>query len=600
MIHSRNPLSCLSPLVTPALLAMAGLALPACDPDEPDADDGADTGGSEGGTETGEPSGECTPVEQTDLDADLTLDAGCYEVGTLLSVSSSTLTLLPGVDLRFAAGAGLQIAAGGVLVAAGDGEAPVMMSADDPDAGAWAGLHFFGAASSNNVLGHVELHDAGAGTPGAAVALTAGARVRIEASTIADNPALGILVDQASTLELAASTVTANDAPLRVGIESVAGIAADNLLDGNDEDIAYVTGTTLTTDATWPAIGVPLHPEADVVLQAHLTLAAGTVLAMDQERSITVTTQGALTTVGTQDAPVRITGQTQEVGFWKGISFESQTNENFLEGASIEFAGSTQWNGDEDSRAALWLPEDGKVILRDSAVTGSGWYGLWTYGGAEIEGLSGNRFENNARIMVVHPNLVGGIAGDNAFVDNGEQLIRVSFGNNDRIESAQTWVDPGVPYHLNVRTWVEAPLVLEAGVTLQFDQESSLRIDEGGSLHADGTADAPVHMVGAEALPGYWVGLQFATMAADNRLGHTRIEHAGGEQWHGGDDSEAAIYVGGFEGEGRVELEEVVIAQSAGNGILVADDGSTLSCSGVTYEAIAKGTVSGPAPADCI
>ena len=583
------------------LAAVAVLLAPACTSIDPDVDadtDGNDTDGNDtdGVDESGEPAGDCTAIVQDDLAADLTLPAGCYEVATALTVDGSTLSLEPGVDIEFASGAGLMINGTGVFSASGTAEQPVLLHGADPQPGSWMGLRYSGSASSDNRLAFVELRDAGASAFGdpAGVVVSAGSRLSVEGSTIADNEGIGIIADAGAELSLTSTSVAGNDAPLSVDIETVGGIAGDNTLTGNGQDVAHVTGTTLATDASWANLGVPLVMADEVRIDAHLQIAEGAELRMGQERSIRVAESGALTATGTADSPVVFTGQVGEPGYWQGIELASNTADNVLEGCIVENAGSTPWTGDNDSSTALRVPENGKLTLRDSTVRGSGHYGLRAYGDADIAGLAGNRFESNARVMLVHPNLVGGIEADNDFADNDEPFVRVTFGNNDRVETAQTWLDIGVPLHINVRTQVEAPLTLAAGLVVQFDQDAALRVLPGGTLTAAGTEDSPVLMTGAETLPGYWQGLQFGTISADNRLEHTRIEYAGGEAWLGGNDREAAIFLGGSQLDALVELVDSTIADSAGNGILIQDDDSSVACSGVAFEGIAKANVSGP------
>ncbi len=587
------------------LLASAScLALGACVGDDAMPDDGADTDAADtdGVDESGSDgvAGDCTLIAQDDLAASLTLEAGCYVVNEPLSLDAATLTMQPGVEVTFDANTGLAVTGGGVLIAEGAAGDPVVLRGATEEAGAWTGLSFLASASSDNRLSHVEVIDAGASSFGGdptAIAVLAGARLSIANASVSGSAGFGVVADDASEMTMSSSTVTGNAMAISVGVNTMAGVAADNSLTGNDEDIAHLTGSTLDAAATWASIGIPLHPEVNLSIGAHLTLDPGVVLAMGQERMIIVLTTGALTAQATADAPITITGQLPEPGYWRGISFESKTTDNVLDGCVVEYGAADGWNGDPDSRAMIWLPEDGKLILRNTTLQHSAWYALWAYGGAEIDGMSGNTFSSNERAMVLHPELVGDVAADNEFVDNTEQFVRISHGNNDRVESTQTWHAIGVPFRLNTRTSVEGALTIDAGVVLEFEQEVSLQMSAGGSLTVNGAPDSPVVMTGAEAVAGYWKGLQFETQSPDNVLSNVVVEYAGGDGWHGGQDSEAAIYVGGSS-EGRLEINATVISNSAGNGILVADD-SIVDCADVTYEAIAKANTFGPAPAQC-
>lgn len=613
--QSVKTLDLTSLLVCPSVLALAATlsacGLPELDPsaDGGTGDSGTDDAGgtdadgaeADGADSESGVAGDCEIVTQEDLATDLTLAEGCYVVSEPLALDSTTLTVEAGADITFEMNTGLSVFAGGVLTAVGSVDNPIVMHGAVEERSAWEGIGLVGAASSSNRIEHVQIIDAGnAGNglsgQGGAVEVSAGSRIQILNSVIEGSAGFAISTADGAAVTLSGTTVTDNARALELGISTVATIAGDNQLTGNDEDVAVVVGNTLAEDATWVAIGLPLHPTGQIYVDAAVTLEAGVTVAMAQDFWIDVRENGSLTAAGTSEAPVVLTGQLAEVGFWKGVSFASKSSSNILDGAVVEFAGGDHWHGGPDSRSAIVAYENSKVEIRNSVVRDSQWYAFTANAEADIEGFSGNRLERNARVLMLHPDLVGAIEADNEFVDNDDNVVRMAFGNNDVVITEQSWKSVGVPFHVNVRMYIEAPVTVEAGVTIEFEQEASYIVRGEGSLSLAGTEAEPVLLTGVEKVPGFWRGVNYRTLSGSNTATHTRFEYAGGGSWHGGADASGTIYV---DNEGRAELSDVTIAEGAGHGIKVDDDGSSLVCAGVTFENLEGDNTYGPIPAGC-
>jgi hypothetical protein len=100
--------------------------------------------------------------------------------------TSPVLSLSPGLELRFDAGAGLAVGtkAPGGLKAKGTARAPVTLTSSSPDA-PWLGLTFGAQTSENSSLDNIELNNT-AGEAGVSV-LTPPGRVTIKNSSFANN-----------------------------------------------------------------------------------------------------------------------------------------------------------------------------------------------------------------------------------------------------------------------------------------------------------------------------------------------------------------------------------------------------------------------------
>lgn len=73
---------------------------------------------------------------------------------------------------------------------------------------------------------------------------------------------------------------------------------------------------------------------------------------------------------------------------------------------------------------------------------------------------------------------------------------------------------------------VTEPLSIEPGTVLRFAEGSTLMVTDSGSLHAVGEPDQRIVFEGAEAVPGYWVGICFGNNS-ESRLEYVDLLAAG-------------------------------------------------------------------------
>jgi hypothetical protein len=573
--------------LAPALLGAS--LLPACvvvdDPTGGDTDGDTDgTGGSGDGSDGADSSGgvpgDCAQLGQDDLAGNTTLPAGCYAVSQLLSVESR-LDLEPGVEMYFAANAGLMVGGSGVLSAIGTVDLPVVMTGSA--AGGWAGLRFLGAASSDNRLEQVQLD--GAADIGVDVSLSS--RLTVSASEVSGAPGFGLVAQAGSEVTVEGSTFAANGIPIATSIDGVVGIGSDNVFDANDEQIIQVEGGSLADTVQWASPGVPLRFTSSVTVQAALTLDAGVEIEMPMDSQFVVVTTGSISAAGRPDAPVTWRGVHNERGFWRGLSVESKATANAISGCVIENGGSDGWNGSPDSVGMVWLPDEAKLVLSGCTLRGSDGPALTSFGGADMTGFADNVIEDNQGTLRVSPAMGHMIEASNTFVGNDEQYIRIgrANANNDRVEGNSTWQALSIPYRVMDRFFVSGAWTIAAGTTVEVVQDRQIIVEDTGSVHAVGTADAPILLQGAEQLAGYWMGLQIDSVSASNEMQFVELRHAGSDGFNGAADSDGAVYLAG----GSLMLTDSTIADSGGYGIVVWDDGQLLGCGNVTFSNNVKG-----------
>lgn len=252
---------------------------------------------------------------------------------------------------------------------------------------------------------------------------------------------------------------------------------------------------------------------------------------------------------GGGDDRVFFRGRTQEPGFWKGLRFDKDTDEDRfnpptyeLHDVVIEHAGSDGWHGGDGGTAAVFVGdtdvEFSNAILRENAN-----WALSVTGDADIS-VRDTRFRANERPARVHPDCVGGFETRNDVRNNDRDRITIAGGSSRQysITRDQTWRDPGAPYHVPRNLYLDADLTIEGGTEFQFEKNIWFEVRDG-TLTVDGTGD-DVRFVGESAGRGTWQGIGFRNPdGGKNVLEGAYFESGGAEKWHGGDYSEGVVFV---------------------------------------------------------
>ncbi len=561
--------------------------------------------GGDGGTGGG---GGTTCVDRVELTNDdisggTVLEAGsCWLVNEALTLSDGTVDVREGVSIEFATGTSFRINTGGRLEMTGTAAEPVHLTTSDPLV-TWKGIQMNDSQGTDNAWQYVVIENAGseqwtgATYSAAAVFLDGTTTLSMDQVTIRNSAGHGLLAFDETDFSFTNGTFDGNDTPAYLHPQVVSSLGGETVFTGNTQShvrVVFTNTNAVTGTHTWPELAVPYRVEDRFFINGDLTISDGTVVEVAQDVAIIVETGASLTAVGSAAKGILLRGSSAgSRGFWKGIEVESGgTGAPLQYGATLDFveiadAGSSQWDGDTESTAALFLRDASAALITNSTFTNSGGYGLFASVNARLDGFNGNSFGGNARAMYLHPDRVGELAGTSTVSGNDEDRIHVVFGNTDRVSVAATWKDLGVPYEITDRFYVNADLILEAGVVLEFAQDKEL-IVEGGSLTANGTSNDPVVLTGVNAVTPYWKGIEIETNSASNALSHTLIENTGSTLWTGDAESDAAIYL---DDGAQVTLDNVEIGPGNGYGVFLADATSTLSCTSVTFTSLQDGDV---------
>jgi hypothetical protein len=127
-------------------------------------------------------------------------------------------------------------------------------------------------------------------------------------------------------------------------------------------------------------------------------------------------------------------------------------------------------------------------------------------------------------------------------------------------------------YIVTVPIVISADVVVKPGVIIVFKNGADFTINTAGSLNATGTVTAPIVFKGEQDIRGFWGGLYFKSMNANNKLIYCTVGNAGGND-HTIPAKKGAVIV---YGTGMLEIANSIILKSGGFGLLLTEASSML------------------------
>ncbi|MEM9692858.1 MAG: hypothetical protein AAGA56_09960, partial [Myxococcota bacterium] len=184
--------------------------------------------GNEGG---GVPT-DCEELTSADIEGDVTLPEGCYDVPQSLVKNDGTVTIEPGATFFFGQGAVFS-ATSGRINAEGTEERPIVFTSREESSGAWGGIVFTTSRSADNLFDHVEVRYAGGSPSTGAVLVSADSQIEIRNSLFENNDQVGLSVPD-GTSEIVVSDTTFRSNARSIGVHVAnAGSLADLTLENN-------------------------------------------------------------------------------------------------------------------------------------------------------------------------------------------------------------------------------------------------------------------------------------------------------------------------------------------------------------------------------
>ena len=534
---------------------------------------------------------------------DLTLTRGCspYAIDQQIRVEgNATLTIEPGVTMMFKKDVELTIAYNGAgrLVAVGTAALPIVMtsSAAIPAAGDWAGIRFYGEASTGNQLSYVTLDDCGKPSGGCIVGLTGvtpGA-LTIDHVTIdhVGASADGI-VEKGTELAFKITNTTfkpgaiaAGDFAIYLDAGSFAGIGAGNVFNSATID---VDGGIVKSTASWVNPGTPIVVTSDIRVEGtaspSLTLAPGTIMQFDSDVALSIGYNGAgqLIAEGTAATPIVLTSKAvvPGPGDWAGVQlWDGTANGTKLAYLKLDYCGDAN-SGCIDATSGV---KSDRVTIDHVTIdhVGAQANGIVENGTDSRFKISNCTFPAGAiqsgqyAIYVLAPSFAA-IDSTNTF---SGAMIDLDGGD---IVTTTSWKNPGTPVavtsYIRVQGVTTPVLTIAAGSVFKFGADTYLWVgyDSPGKLVANGTTAAHVTLTSLASPPtkGDWNGI-IVWNTSQATLTFTDILYAGGY-------ASAPGNVAANSDQAVVSLTNCLLSDSAVFGLYVACDNVSVTTTSCTF-----------------
>ena len=471
-----------------------------------------------------------------------------------------TLTIEAGAELRFIAGAALEVAGGGnagTLRALGTAADPVVFTSNQAThTPGWWGYIRFQSGAVSCLLDHCTVEYGGSEDGSydhGSVVLYGASGVTISNCTISNSATDGICsVSTAGSFSMTASTLTANAwSGVSVYADQVGGIGATNSVAGNTGAAVYVRTGTVAQDATWHALDAPYvledvtvsHPTA-----VTLTIEAGAELRFIDSAALDVAgggSAGTLRALGTVADPVVFTSNqaTHTPGWWGYICFHGGAVSCLLDHCTVEYGGSEYGTSNHGNVA---LNGASGVTITDCTVSNSATDGICSMSTTGSFSMTGSTVTANAWSGVaVYANQVRGIGSGNSVAGNTGAAVYV---RSETVTQDATWHALDAPYTLEYVGVAANPcptLTIEEGAELRFIQDAALDVGSGtvpGTLVVGGTLANPVVLTSDQTThtKGWWACVRFQSAVVNCEMDYCLVEYGGSDS---GSDANANVIV---------------------------------------------------------
>jgi hypothetical protein len=309
-------------------------------------------------------------------------------------------------------------------------------------------------------------------------------------------------------------------------------------------------------------------------------------VAVEQGKGIVVI--GSLRAVGAAGKSILFKGLSDTPGYWRGITFHSNSALNELGFMAVRDAGGV--TPETSVRASIMLAgttySGAALKLYNSFVSSGAGYGLYVEGMSSVTCIE-TTFDHNEMAGAYIPAGQLHRVYDNTFYGNTFEGIET--GGNVSTDSNITWRKITTGSYL-----VSSDIKIGSEVTIQPDaawlikDNITISIIDNGSLTAVGNQAAPITFSSASE-SGRWNGLLFKSANSNNYLEFVEVYRAGANRIDGSIHA-ANVVVGE---EGILQVKRSTIVNSPGYGIAARrtnqlnDDVATTN----TFASVALGKV---------
>ncbi len=474
---------------------------------------------------------------------------------------SGALTFEPGVVVWFGTDERLNVQTGGSLTAVGTATDTIRFLGEQSSPGYWDGLEF-GTVDSNNQLDYVEVADGGSGG-WSNVTVDGSGSVTITNSRIHNGSEYGVELETGASIDGFAANTLRNNAKGAVFLRAnqVGQLDAASSYGDQSGDRVVIGGGTAVAAQTWPAIDIPYSFPSTTYIESAVTVAAGAEFRGGQDERLVVRNGGSLHAVGTMADTIRFVGEQSSNGYWDGIEILTTNAANELTYTEVGYGGSGGYG-------TVDIGSGGSVTITHSRIHNSSTAGITVASSGVISDFAENRFADNTQgALEMSAATIGSLDSMTVYGDGTTGHFIDVYGGT--ASTTQTWPKTDVPFQFNSTAYIEGAVTVQPGAWFEGGSDERLVVRNGGSLKAVGTANDTIKFVGIQDSPGYWDGIEFATVDTANQLVYTELANGGSGGWN-------TVYV---DGSGELKLAHSLVRNSAGAGMWVETGGQLVGFS---------------------
>jgi len=314
-----------------------------------------------------------------------------YRMNGYNKVDNATLIIEPGTTILMNADADITISTGAGFIADGTPAEAITFTGATAQNGFWDYVEFESdAVNANCVMDYcVVEYGGGYSTTGAMIYVDNAPT--ITNSTIRYSSSNGVKIDDNARPIFTGNTITMNDkSPILGDFESIGNIGVGTYT-GNTQDYLDIQSGELNEDITLLSQDTPYRLNGyNVVRNAVLTIQAGTLIEMNSDADLSISTNGGIMAIGSSEAPITFTGAVAQKGYWDYLEIENDAVQ-----ANCQMAYCViEWGGGYSSSGAMIYLNSSNASLTNSTIQHSDSWGI-RYRNGSNPYLSGNTYSDN-------------------------------------------------------------------------------------------------------------------------------------------------------------------------------------------------------------
>lgn len=360
----------------------------------------------------------------------------------------------------------------------------------------------------------------------------------------------------------------------------------------------------INADATWAdrGDGIDYILNCVITVNAKLTIQPGVIIQCKNGAGIIIETGGTLVAAGSSAKTIKLAGDVDVAGIWKGIYVRSSSVLNEISYCTISNAGNSSFDGSTDKMANIRVNLGARLKLTNSTISKSLKDGLLIDGfdtdnACPITTFSANIFTDNQNYPISAVASLGNELDGANSTYSGNTYNKVLF-RGGRLFGAHTWQKMNVPYLIKNVVSVgydvqDGNLTIQPGVTVQFATDAGLCTGDyssGSWLKIVGSSPPNIiTLTGETQTPGAWKGIAFQSTSVNNQISYAEISYGGSSSYTGNTAQKGNIMAGAWSA-GSFTLDNTNVLNSAAWGIYATLSSPAVTIAGSNY---LSGNVSG-------